>query len=132
VESGEDEQERVFPASVKGRSGSKDMTKQQEFLDTLTNPVRAGIKKNIEEFFQAIRSPDVISTESIGEEGRVNLYITARNKDAYDIVEHFLEIHFPSSEDYTITKAFGGPNVIEAFPSKWLMMYYVVEASCYD
>ena len=109
------------------------MTKQQEFLDTLINPVRARIKKNINKFFRTIQGPDIVRTESIGEEGRYNLYVTARNRNVYDVtVEHFLYKYFPRSDDYDVIKAFGGPNRTCVFPAEYLMMYYIVEASCND
>ena len=109
------------------------MTKQQEFLDTLINPVRARIKKNINKFFRSIQGPDIVRTESIGEEGRYNLYVTARNRNVYDVtVEHFLDVYFPRSGDYEVSKAFGGPNLRQVCPTEYLMMYYIVETSCYD
>lgn len=109
------------------------MTKQQEFLDALTNPVRARIEKNIDKFFQTIKSPEIVRTESIGKKGRYNLYVTARNRNVYDVtVEHFLDVYFPRSDDYEVNKAFGGPSLSQVFPTEYLMMYYIVEASCYD
>lgn len=108
------------------------MIEQQEFLDTLTNPVRTRIKKNIGRFFKIIQSPDVISTTSLDKEGRYNLYVTARNKHVYNIVECYLELIFPDSDDYKVHKAFGGPNLTLGNSIEYLMMYYVVEASCND
>lgn len=108
------------------------MTEQQEFLDTLTNPVRARIEKNIDKFLHIIQSPDVVKTNSIRKEGRYNLYVTARNRGVYDTIEYFLEMYFPDSDDYDVIKATGGPHLTRVFPNEYLMMYYIVEASCYD
>ena len=108
-------------------------TEQQEFLETLTNPVRARIKRNIDKFFQVIQSPDIVSTKRIGKDGHYNLYVTARNKNVYDVtVEHFLDIYFPVSDDYEVIKATGMPNLTRVFPTEYLMIYYIVEGSYFE
>lgn len=111
---------------------------KQEFLNTLKNPIRTRINKQIASFFASTQyyAWDIVAhTKHIEKDGCHDLYISLTNADYFIQVERSLREYFPHSQDYSVVTTSSSPRKDFVAPDgdiAYTKCYAVVEAANYE
>jgi len=101
MESGEDEQERVFPASAKGRSGPNDMTtEKEEFLVKLKYPNREKVKRHIQIWTDSLTNDGILRKQTTTKDNVHSIHITTDDINRFTPINLSFTLYFRDKYTY--------------------------------